>query len=451
MRILFGLLGVLLLLLCAAVAMLPRAALPESSWTMQVSLWRRFGLRIGVPSAIRFATSPLGARLLDGHSVATRYGRISVARGPEGVRLRCAPCTILVPAVSREPLVFAAVDLDVVRRGQMLTGMAHIGQVAVRIEGTLTDSHLAGKFELGDTPVRDIYALFAPAIPELKRARITGQLAVKGTFSLPDGSLTFAPRLHGFAVGGLNTERLAYGRVVHVCRASDGTSRLRAIGEGGSDWIPMKALGKLLPRAVIASEDARYFRHPGYDLVEALDALEANVNADAIVRGGSTLTQQLARNLFLGQERTLVRKLRETLYAVEMERTLGKERILALYLNTVDWGPGVCGAWEAARTYFGKPPARLRAEEAAWLASILRNPHAAWRDEYGAGQVKARRVAWVVYRMPGLRRAERVAALRRPLCFRGPSAGPASELKPGATAHHSVACKAAQSGRPDLR
>ena len=84
------------------------------------------------------------------------------------------------------------------------------------------------------------------------------------------------------------------------------------------------------------------------------------------------MTQQLARTLFTGGEKTAARKLRELLYAIEMERTLGKPRILELYLNTVDWGPGLCGARAAARTYFRKRPEQLTPLEAAWLAGILR-------------------------------------------------------------------------------
>jgi membrane peptidoglycan carboxypeptidase len=88
------------------------------------------------------------------------------------------------------------------------------------------------------------------------------------------------------------------------------------------------------------------------------------------------------------------RKLRELLYAAEMEQTLGKQRILALYLNTAEWGPGIYGARNAARAYFGKEPAELRLEEAAaWLAGILRNPATAWRDEYATGAPRTDRLA----------------------------------------------------------
>jgi membrane peptidoglycan carboxypeptidase len=147
---------------------------------------------------------------------------------------------------------------------------------------------------------------------------------------------------------------------------------------------PLDRLGRHLPAAVIAAEDQRFAQHAGIDDVEVARVLArlALVDDGDVPRGASTLTQQLARTLFTGGERTLSRKLRETLYALEMERTLGKQRILELYLNTVDWGPGLCGARAAARAYFAKAPARLDPLEAAWLAAILRHPHRSWREEF---------------------------------------------------------------------
>jgi membrane peptidoglycan carboxypeptidase len=188
----------------------------------------------------------------------------------------------------------------------------------------------------------------------------------------------------------------------------------------------------------------RYFKHPGYDLLEARAALQGKLAAQDARRGGSTITQQLARTLFLDQERTVLRKLRETLYAVEMEQTLGKQRILALYLNTVDWGPGICGAGEAARVYFGKTPGKLRVEQAAWLAGILRNPHVAWQEEYVTAQPRMQRVAWVVRRMRGLPRAERIAALQRPLRFRAVAVKPPQKARTELIADCNEACELAR-------
>ena len=112
-----------------------------------------------------------------------------------------------------------------------------------------------------------------------------------------------------------------------------------------------------------------------------------------------------------------MRKLRELLYAIAMEHTLGKARILELYLNTVDWGPGLCGARPAARAYFGKPPARLTALEAAWLAGVLRNPHAAWEQQFAARRPDHTRATQVLMQMRDWPRRQRERFAAQPLTF----------------------------------
>jgi membrane peptidoglycan carboxypeptidase len=179
-------------------------------------------------------------------------------------------------------------------------------------------------------------------------------------------------------------------------------------------------MGASLPAAVIAAEDQRFHVHAGYDEVEAASLL-ASLDATGPKRGASTLTQQLARTLYTGGDRTAARKLREALYAVEMERTLGKPRILELYLHTVDWGPGLCGARAASRTYFRKRPDQLTPLEAAWLAGILRAPHAAYEQQYLAGHADAERARAVLMQMRSLPKAERERWGYRPLAFAAPA------------------------------
>ncbi|MFO1351656.1 MAG: biosynthetic peptidoglycan transglycosylase, partial [Gammaproteobacteria bacterium] len=184
--------------------------------------------------------------------------------------------------------------------------------------------------------------------------------------------------------------------------------------------LSLPEIGKWLPRATIAAEDARFFRHPGYDLAEVVAALERRAANQERLRGASTLTQQLAKNLFLDSERTLARKLRELLYAVEMEHTLGKRRILELYLNIVDWGSGLYGAKRAAEKYFGIAPADLMPEQAAWLASLLTNPRLALERQQRTGRIDSERVGWILGRMRGLSAAEREQALVRLLEITAP-------------------------------
>ena len=157
-----------------------------------------------------------------------------------------------------------------------------------------------------------------------------------------------------------------------TCRDAGGAARRTLTGDSEPRWITLDRMG-MLPAAVLAAEDQRFELHPGYDDTE-LASLLASVEPEGLRRGASTLTQQLARTLFTGGEKTVARKLRELLYAIEMERTLGKPRILELYLNTVDWGPGLCGARAAARTYFPQAPraADTARGGVAWPASCAR-------------------------------------------------------------------------------
>jgi hypothetical protein len=375
-------------------------------------------VRLNAPGVIRFATSTFGVRLLDGGHLQTRLGSIEMRRAGDGrLVVRCAPCTIRNPAISRRPFMLRSLEFEARRERDRLVGTLRSGRVALRYEGVLGPTGMQGTFELDETQIRDIYSLFGAEIPELDRALIRGWIAVQGTFRLPEGGIDVMPRLGAFEVRGLGTERMAHGRFLQSAFDAAGAADPRHTGDGSDAWLSLAQTGRWLPRTVVAAEDMRFFAHSGYDLIESVNALRADLASRKMHRGGSTITQQVAKNLFLTQERTLVRKLREILYAVEMEQTLGKRRILALYLNTAEWGPGIYGARDAAWTYFGKDPASLRPEEAAWLACILRNPRAAWRREFMEGQLDTERIQWVLGRTEGLRHRAREAAAKRSIKF----------------------------------
>jgi monofunctional biosynthetic peptidoglycan transglycosylase len=140
-------------------------------------------------------------------------------------------------------------------------------------------------------------------------------------------------------------------------------------------WVELPAISPHLRAAVVASEDARFFAHSGLDFTEIKEAVRGRIEEGRKLRGASTLTQQLARNLYLSEERSLGRKLKEALVAWRLERVLSKQRILTLYLNVAEWGEGVFGAEAAARVHFGKRASELSLAEAAALAAMLPNPH----------------------------------------------------------------------------
>ena len=139
-------------------------------------------------------------------------------------------------------------------------------------------------------------------------------------------------------------------------------------------WVPYSRISRNLQRAVLVAEDSRFFEHEGVDLEELRKSIEINMERGAAVRGASTITQQLAKNLFLSPSRDPLRKLKELIIARRMEAALSKARILEIYLNVIEWGDGIWGAEAAARQYFGISAASLSREQAALLAGAIINP-----------------------------------------------------------------------------
>jgi monofunctional biosynthetic peptidoglycan transglycosylase len=163
-------------------------------------------------------------------------------------------------------------------------------------------------------------------------------------------------------------------------------------------WVPYEKISRHLKRAVVAAEDARFVEHAGFDWEAIAKAREKNEKRGRVVYGGSTITQQLAKNLFLSPDRSYLRKGQEAAIAVMMEALLPKRRILELYLNVIEWGNGVFGAEAAARRYFGVSAAQLSDEQAARLAAMVPSPRRFERNpgsEYLDG-----RVATILARMP---------------------------------------------------
>ena len=162
-------------------------------------------------------------------------------------------------------------------------------------------------------------------------------------------------------------------------------------------WVPYERISVHLKRAVVAAEDARFLDHEGFDWEMIQKAIERNEKRGRLVAGGSTISQQLAKNLFLSGERSWLRKGQEAIITWMLENTLSKRRILELYLNVAEWGEGVFGAEAAARRHFGVPATALAPEQAAWLAAILPSPR-----RYDRGRITpylAGRVSTILARM----------------------------------------------------
>ena len=139
-------------------------------------------------------------------------------------------------------------------------------------------------------------------------------------------------------------------------------------------WVPYSQISDNLKRALIAAEDASFVDHVGFDWEGIQKAYEKNIRRGKIVAGGSTISQQLAKNLFLSTKRTPWRKLEEAVITVMLEAIMDKQRIFEIYLNIIEWGNGVFGAEAASRHYFQVSASQLTAEQAAKLAAMVPNP-----------------------------------------------------------------------------
>lgn len=180
-------------------------------------------------------------------------------------------------------------------------------------------------------------------------------------------------------------------RTLDALQAKDPRARL------SHQWVSYEHISVNLKRAVVAAEDARFLDHEGFDWEMIQKAIVRNDKQGRVVAGASTISQQLAKNLFLSTERSWLRKGQEAIITWMLEDLLSKRRILELYLNVAEWGDGVFGAEAAARHHFGVPASSLTAEQAAWLAVILPSPR-----RYGRGRLTpylAGRVDTILARM----------------------------------------------------
>ena len=163
-------------------------------------------------------------------------------------------------------------------------------------------------------------------------------------------------------------------------------------------WVPYEKISRNLKRALIASEDSTFVEHEGFDWDGIQLAIEKNRAKGKIVAGGSTITQQLAKNLFLSPEKSYLRKGQEAIITLMLESMLDKERILALYLNVIEWGNGIFGAEAAAWRYYGISAAQLSVEQAAKLAAMAPNPRFYERNLNAPGLRK--KTGIIMARMP---------------------------------------------------
>ena len=435
-----GVMGVCAAALALSVFLILRPAPGEWTETFRLGRWQQ---TVSMPTLLRMATHPFTLGLLEGRRLTTRFGPVqwSADAKPGTWRIVCAPCAFERRELGRERIVLSRVEFTMERDLQMkLHGTFALGNAPTAVRGRWSARIEADqaelKFNLPDTPLDHAFGLFASAIPELTRAHIEGSIGLSARLRLHSRELSIQPRIEGFSVSGLGTEAL-----------------LGAVPGCGAKYAGT-SFGPWLPRAVIAAEDQRFYEHTGYDLTEIVAAWggqQAAAHDDGEhLRGASTLSQQLAKLIYTGDRPSHVRKLRELLYAVELDRTLGKARVLNLYLAMAPWADGQCGAHAAAQALLGKRAAALTPVEAAWLASLLRNPNAALAQMVRSGEVDVRRVGGVIEGMRPMPLARRLAARQALETWRPDWLGPAANAPqaPQRSATAAQSALAAQRSEP---
>ncbi|MGO9446877.1 MAG: monofunctional biosynthetic peptidoglycan transglycosylase [Thiobacillaceae bacterium] len=162
-------------------------------------------------------------------------------------------------------------------------------------------------------------------------------------------------------------------------------------------WVPYDKISIQLKRAIVAAEDSKFLDHEGFDWEGIQNAAEKNLKKGRLVAGGSTISQQLAKNLFLSGRKSLLRKGEEAIITLMIENVMHKRRILELYLNIIEWGDGIYGAEAASQHYFKTSVANLNAEQAAALAAMVPNPR--WYEDHLASRKYQHRIAVIAARM----------------------------------------------------
>jgi hypothetical protein len=275
-------------------------------------------------------------------------------------------------------------------------GEIEVGKVKLNVAGTASRVGEARKVALQfEVPLVPCQALLDAApdglLPTIEGMRLAGSFAVKGGLSFDTTQLDATYRFpYDIASSCRVTEvppivdvarfRKAF---VHRAYASDGEGRVDfETGPGTGPWAPYSAISRHMTTGVLGFEDGRFFGHEGFDHEAIRNSVRENIRKWRFVRGASTISMQLAKNLYLSRDKVLGRKIEEAFLTMYLEQALTKEQMLELYLNVVEFGPGVYGIENGAATTFRTTPAQLTISQAFYLASILPSPKT---THFGAG------------------------------------------------------------------
>jgi penicillin-binding protein 1A len=334
--------------------------------------------------------------------------------------------TVDIGAIDGELNVGPAKPGEITGDGRVAAaGVAVAGTIV--LAGTLDDPRLGLDFRVERVDLARLLATSGLGLPAgaedlgtvALQARFTGRLSDPASFVVSDRLDFVPPRTPIPAVGRLKAD------FVHEIEMPDGTRRAIEVSPSSPDFIPLSEVPPLFVRTLLLAEDAGFFGHRGLDLSEVPVALAKNWAQGSPARGASTLTQQLAKNLFLSREKSLGRKLQELALTLLLESALGKNRILEIYLNIIEWGPGIYGLRPAARHYFGKEPRDLSAKEMAFLVALIPGP-IKYQRSFAGGELSPGFEPMVTHLLSKLRsvgalsEAEYEAAREERLVFRPP-------------------------------
>jgi len=251
-----------------------------------------------------------------------------------------------------------------------------------------------------------VEAIPAEFIPLLEGLKVEGTIGWALNFQLDTGDMDslkydLQPQLTHFRVADmgrkLNIEAVS-ATFLHRIEEEDGTVREIIMGRDAPSWAAIDEISHHVVQAVTTTEDGSFYKHKGWSAFAIRQSLVTNLKKGGFVRGASTISQQLVKNLFLSREKTISRKFQELFITAQLEGALDKDRIMELYLNVIEFGPGIYGIGPASLHYFGKDPLELTALESVFMVSLIPSPKR-YYHQYERGEVDdawRRHLRWIM-------------------------------------------------------
>jgi hypothetical protein len=308
--------------------------------------------------------------------------------------LKSEALRIFHPRIARSPLepIHADVSIDLRYDGEQkqlqidqvkVSSQGVMGILAGQVDMVTSSPRLSLTLDIPSVPCQTLLeALPREFVPELQGFRLSGDFSAQYKLVLDFAKLeeTKLSGYRGFrdcqtleAPPHLSEDHFR-GSFEHTTRLTVGINQTFQVGPENPDFVPFGQLSDALRGAFLATEDISFFQHAGYVADSLSLAIGQNLLANRFAMGGSTITMQMVKNVFLSHEKTLSRKVQELFLTDYVERSLGKERILEIYLNVIEFGPGIFGIGPAAQYYFGRPVSELNNVESVFLASIVYSP-----------------------------------------------------------------------------